>query len=330
MSEFKNIFIYVSDALRYDYIPDSIAEEGNIIPTLTPGSYTPISFSSMLSGISPSGHNVRSFYDTLENETFFDLFENHCYYDHPDSAMAKNVFGNHTTSKELSEIEEPFLYVERALDTHTPYGEVGHGNDIPDDQSQEGDNKKLYKEGVERTEKHFWDHVEELKELGLYKDTLIIFTSDHGELLGKKMLGKNRYGHNKPVCRELNVGPTVFVNYEEDDWENARLIDIIPTALDITGRESLEEIDGKSLNKEVPESGETMIQVSMKPPIIAKNNWYYRDEWEPGISKTKTDIATVVSDYLDNWKRKYRNRYQDRNNKNEEVEDVELLDGLEV
>jgi hypothetical protein len=328
MTEFKNIYIYVSDALRYDYVPDSIAEEGNVIPTLTPGSYTPISFSSMLTGMNPSNHNVRSFYDTLENKTFFDLFENHCYYDHPDSAMASKVFKNHTTSKELSEMEEPFLHVERALDTHTPYGEVGHGNDIPEDQSQEGDKKKLYQEGVKNTEKHFWDHVEELKELGLYEDTLIIFTSDHGELNGEKKLFQNRYGHNKPVCKELNIGPTVFLNYEEDNWDRARLIDLIPTALDIIREGSLEGIDGKSLNKELPSKGETMIQVSMKPPIIAKNNWYYKGEWEPGFSKIKPDIATVISDHLDKYKWKFRKWYRSR--KKEDIQDVELLEDVEV
>ena len=36
MAEFKNIYIYVSDALRYDCIPESVAEEGNVIHTVTP------------------------------------------------------------------------------------------------------------------------------------------------------------------------------------------------------------------------------------------------------------------------------------------------------
>lgn len=327
MSDFKNIFIYVSDALRYDYIPDSIADEGNVIPTLTPGSYTPISFTSMVTGLNPSDHNVRSFYESIEPMTFLDLFENHCYYDHPDSAMAKNIFGNYTSSKELEEMEEPFIYIERALDTHDPYGKVKHGNDIPDNRDQDGGHKELYRKGVESTEEHFWSHVSQLKEMGIYNDTLIIFTSDHGELLGKKLLFKNRYGHNKPVCRELNVGPTVFLNYE-NEWGRARLIDIIPTALDIIGRESLEDIEGQSLRKALPEKGETMVQLNLKPPIIAKNNWYYNDEWEPGISKIKTDIATVISDHTDKWKWKYRDWKEKR--KEDNTEEKELLDDIEI
>jgi len=326
MPEFKNIYIYVSDALRYDHIPESIAKEGNVIPTLTPASYTPISFSSMLTGLNPSKHNVRSFHDTIENKTFLDMFENHCYYDHPDGAMSKNVFKNYTTSKELEDMEEPFLYVERALDTHYPYGEVNHGNELPKAQNQDGDIDERYDRGVNSTEKHFWEHIQKLKNLGLYEDTLIIFTSDHGELLDEKRLFRKRRGHNKPVCKELNIVPTVFLNHS-NSWDRIRLIDLVATAIGILGERKPKDIDGKDLTREKsPKNGESMVQLNRKPPLIATSNWYFRDEWSAGLSKIKTDLATLLSDLIDPLKKKLRNNKKDEkhNYTRKEIEGIDV------
>lgn len=303
---FKNVYIYVSDALRYDSIPDSIAEEGKVIPTLAPGGYTPICFSSLISGKDPRNHSVRSFYDTLEPGNVFDLFENHCYYDHPEDAMCRNVFRKYTTSKELEDMEEPFFYVERALDTHEPYGQVKHGNEIPD-ASREGTVEEGYREGVEATEEHFRSHVEKLKKLGLYEDTLIIFTSDHGELLGEKKVFRERTGHNKPMCRELNVVPTVFVNADVD-FGRARTIDLVPTALSMIEGDRDFRADGYDLNSTGPDTAYSMLQINTRPLLTTGCNWYWRNgEWSPGKSKIKTDLATLFIDLINPLRKKARN-----------------------
>lgn len=302
---FKNVFIYVSDALRYDYIPESIAEEGKVLPTLAPGGYTPICFSSLVTGKDPRKHSVRSFYDTLDVENVFDYFENHCYYDHPEDAMCKNVFRNYTTSKELEDMKEPFFYVERALDTHAPYGQVKHGNKIPKTKVDEESIEKRYQEGVRSTENHFWSHVEKLKELGLYEDTLVIFTSDHGEFLGEKNLFKKRTGHNFPIKPELNIIPTVFLNHKID-VERARMIDIIPTALSLIDEDKTFETDGIDITKEQPDKAYSMLLINSNPLVTTGSNWVWQDGWNQTASKIKTDLGTIIIDLVDPLRRKAR------------------------
>lgn len=304
---FRNVYIYVSDALRYDHVPESVAEEGKVIPTLTPGAYTPICFSSMLTGRDPQNHNVRSFYDTVNEKTVFDLFDNHCYYDHPEDAMSRNVFGNYNTAEELEEMEEPFFYVERSLDTHEPYGEVKHGNEVPSERYIDGTLEERYMEGVKSTVDHFWSHVEKLKELGLYENTLIIFTSDHGELLGEKKVFRSRKGHNKPMCRELNVVPTVLINHEAE-FDKARTIDLVPTALSILDREKSLETDGKDLTTKVVSTGVSMLQINTRPLLTASCKWKWTEQvWTPTASKIKTDLSTLLIDLINPLRIRVRN-----------------------
>ncbi|MFB6203659.1 MAG: sulfatase-like hydrolase/transferase [Candidatus Nanohaloarchaea archaeon] len=294
----KNIFIYVSDALRYDHVPKSIGEEGDVIPTLAPAGYTPISFSSLLTGLEPRKHGVRSFHDRLEEETGMDLFRNHCYYDHPDGPMAKNVMESYSGQEELGEIEQPFIHVERALDTHEPYAQIGHGNELPEEPDRSGEQEERYRGGVRSTEEHFWSHVQELKERGIYEDTLIIFTSDHGEFLGENRLFRERNAHNKPMHRELLQVPTVFLNHDTD-WDRMRTTDIMPTALSIAGKEKVGE--GKDLtSEEPPEKGYTMLQVNTSPLVVTGCEWNWNGEdWERGRGGLRTDLATVALDLID-------------------------------
>ncbi len=302
MPEFENIFIYVSDALRYDHVPESIAESRNIVPTLVPAGYTPISFSSLVTGLDPRKHAVRSFYDTLEMETVFERFDDHSYYDHPDDAMSRNVM-KHFDRKELEDQEPPFIHVERALDTHAPYGQMEHGNEIHEEE-QEGSLKEQYRRGVESTEEHFWSHVEELKDRGLYEDTLIIFTSDHGEWLGEKVLGKKRHDHNCPVREELCVVPTVFLNYE-NSWDRARTIDILPTALSILGKETVGE--GFDLRDREPDSGHSMLQVNTHPLIVTGSEWRWDSQWKISKGKLRVDAATKFIDWINPIRQPLRN-----------------------
>lgn len=305
MAEFENVYIYVSDALRYDHVPQQLEEKG-VIETLAPAGYTPISFSSLVTGRNPGGHDVRSFYDTLETSNVFDLFDSHCYYDHPEDAMCRNVFGNYTTARELSEMEPPFFHVERALETHTPYGVIRHGNEIPEERL-EGSREENYREAVRRSYEHFLQHVEELKKRGVYEDTLVIFTSDHGEFLGEKKLFQTRWGHNHPVAREISVVPTIFHNHDLDA-DHARTIDIVPTALSLIGREIPEEMQGVDLTEEQPGKGRTVMDVNVRPDIIAGCTWHYDEEWQPGLSRIKTDAASVLKDLAAPLKQRLRGK----------------------
>ena len=100
--------------------------------------------------------------------------------------------------------------MERGNNTHSPYsGEFeslkayyeDRGNDIEQI-------KRDYRNAVERTRNQFEKRITELEDRGILEETLVVFTSDHGELLGE-------YGeldHGAPICPELAYVPTVFIH----------------------------------------------------------------------------------------------------------------------
>lgn len=292
----KNLFIFVADSLRWDYLPESIRKEGSAVRTLAPSLHTPTSFSSMVTGRSAENHNVRGFGDRLSEsfETVFDRFENGSYYDHPEDPMRSNVFKHLPEKKELSEVETPFVMVERAMESHEPYNEINHGNEMPDKSTNDyigsfdsvNELEKAYRKGVEGVEKHFWNHVRELEERGLREDTLIVFTSDHGEFLGERINFKRRYTHNNPMARQLVDVPTVFLS-QEIDTEYMRLIDLVETSLAMMGKKPLGQ-DGVDIREESPKIGRAIFDGYTS----YDNKWVFRNgRWSSGNNlKLKYDI----------------------------------------
>lgn len=51
----KNIMIFVSDALRWDYLPQSVARRGITFKTIASSLFTASSFPSMVTGLYPTG-----------------------------------------------------------------------------------------------------------------------------------------------------------------------------------------------------------------------------------------------------------------------------------
>lgn len=245
----QNCVIFVADALRFDYMPKIFSKKNVVIKTLSQATYTPPSFTSLISSLSPENHNVRWFLDNFDTKkaTIFDFFENGSYYDSPDDPMSKIVFKNLPCPVELKDISEPFVWIERLMDTHTPYGKINHGNEILNDVSNErtqmGENflknsirrgtiKEDYIKGVKSLEEHLNYHIQELEKRDIIDNTLIVITSDHGELLGERIYLRKRYSHSWPICRQLVEIPTVFLNYNID-CSHMRQIDILPTCLEI-------------------------------------------------------------------------------------------------
>ncbi len=91
--------------------------------------------------------------------------------------------------------------------------------------------------------------IDKLKELGMYEDTLIIWTSDHGDGLGSHggMFDKGSF------MTEETVRVPLTIKLPENEFGGSRLnalvntIDIAPTILDCAHTEFSHPIDGESL-----------------------------------------------------------------------------------
>lgn len=127
-SDFNNIVVFVSDALRYDYAVGKFSNH-KVLPTLAPSLHTPTSFASLFSARSPENHAVRDFFDNFETdvENAFDFFGNTGFWDGHNSSINDNILKADT--KELSDMEEPFIWMERMMETHLIYGKMGHDRD---------------------------------------------------------------------------------------------------------------------------------------------------------------------------------------------------------
>ena len=104
-----------------------------------------------------------------------------------------------------------------------------------------------YDGGIAYTDFHFGKLIAQLKEHGLYDNTLLIVTSDHGEAFGEKSLLEH------PVSTyQSQIHVPLIIKYPNDNQSlvSNRLvsqIDLFPTVLDVAGINIPEDIDGTSL-----------------------------------------------------------------------------------
>ncbi len=100
-----------------------------------------------------------------------------------------------------------------------------------------------YIESVKRIDGEIGEIVQTLKYLGIYDDTLIVITADHG---GK---GKNHKGDDPLVTTIpwLTVGKDINVNYKIN--EQVYIYDTAPTVLKALRIDPIPDIDGKVIEE---------------------------------------------------------------------------------
>ncbi|MDY6770193.1 MAG: sulfatase-like hydrolase/transferase [Candidatus Nanohaloarchaea archaeon] len=300
----KNIVVLVADALRYDAVPGRVRDEfrSGVIPTLAPSLHTPTSFASLFTARSPQHHNVRDFLQDLDPDipTAFDQFDNTAFYDGPDSTLDRHIF--RSGGADLDAMEPPFCWIERLMETHIPYGEMGHDREfeweMPGSEYREKgmrgdfDLQAAYRDGVAKLEDHVFRHIEELDDRGLLDDTLVVLTSDHGELFGERYMFRQRFEHNYPPLRPLVEVPTAFYNADVDT-DCMRGIDVLPTAFSIVGKEPFG--DGVDVRTRSVSAGANVMN---DPKARFRTRWRFRDgHWRPtGRSRVHRAVKTVSGD----------------------------------
>lgn len=264
-----NVYIYVGDAVRWDSVDANVARLGATVKTAGASTTSAPSFSSLLTGLRVTTHNVYSFKHRLSPDTFRMLdvdgynteFLNSIFAyaqrDHDGVDPIYPVLGvNDTTNiRELDSIQPPFLFMERGPGGHIPYGECRSTQLYFQQELTPEKLRDDYRRSIELDTGIFEERMKTLRSRDLLDDTLVIYTSDHGELLGEG----GSVGHNSPMCPELVHVPTVFIHEDisETVVESPLLshIDLLPTVLSIVGAGVDEAMfDGTSMLSESPNS----------------------------------------------------------------------------
>lgn len=105
----------------------------------------------------------------------------------------------------------------------------------------------LYYGSVTWVDDIFGEILHSLEENGLKENTIVLFTSDHGEMLGSHHL----WNKDRPYEEAIRV-PMIYrwpnkIKSEINEEQIASLIDIMPTLLDLSRIEVPESVQGRSL-----------------------------------------------------------------------------------
>ncbi len=139
---------------------------------------------------------------------------------------------------------------------------------LPDDLTfLNGDYKEMYPDyiaAINRIDENLGRLVDKLKEKGIYDNTIIIFTSDHGSHFKTRNLEYKRTCHDSASHTPLVISGGAFKGGKVDE-RLVSLIDLPPTMLDTAGIKIPESYMGKSILREL-ETGEerdcVFIQIS--------------------------------------------------------------------
>lgn len=256
----NNVYIYVADAVRYDFAPNSVMEVGATLKTVAASTISPTSFASLITGVHPPKHGVFNFSNVVPDQVFT-IFDEESY----ETRFVNNIQfeGNvdpifsaldvpaNSLDDPFSDLSDPFMIMERGQGGHTPYGSFeGTTREYFESRGADVDLiKREYRDGIKSDASTFVSRLDRLNDLGLLEDTLVIYTSDHGELLGEGGF----IGHNAPTRPELVYVPTVFIHPRiSNDRRTSTLfrhVDVLPTVFDAVGLNITDshDLDGISL-----------------------------------------------------------------------------------
>lgn len=176
---------------------------------------------------------------------------------------------------------------------------------IPDDLSfLPGDYKEMYPDylaAIDSLDKNVGRLVEKLKEKGLYENTVLVYSSDHGSHFKTRNAEYKRSCHDSATHTPLIIAGGAFSGGEHDD-RLVSLIDLPPTFLDLAGIEIPESYMGKSIlkmreNKEERDCVFMQISESQCGRAIRTKDYKYAVR-AVGSGWTKHRAKVYFEDYL--------------------------------
>jgi arylsulfatase A-like enzyme len=270
-----HVVVFIADSLRFDHLSEAVADRGVTAKTVSASTFTASSVPSMMSGTYPSTHRVWNFEDVLhETPSLFEgdhrgMVTQHVWedLDPPQRPPMRTLRLQSETRPEDVRDADSSLVVVHDRGAHGPYDYLhGDHEDSPSFFAAYGDRpdelRRLYTRGAEDACERFHATVDSADDEGRLDDTMFVFTSDHGELLGER----NRagvFGHGHPLSPELVEVPTVFVGAGLPEGE--RLdgpisgTDLAPTLLGAQDRPVPDHVEGVDLWRE-PNSADRVVR----------------------------------------------------------------------
>ncbi len=168
--------------------------------------------------------------------------------------------------------EEPFFLMVHSYEAHTPYRRRNFAGSPPPglaatfeqrdiDRLEKGDLipdkagiayvRALYDGGILAVDTQMGQLRQTLRDLGLHDRTVIVVTADHGEDLAERQpQALGQHGHS--LHRALTHIPLIVFDPRRRDGERrvstqVRLIDVMPTFLELAGLEPMAGASGRSL-----------------------------------------------------------------------------------
>lgn len=258
--DIENVVIFVADAVRFDAVERKLNGYGQFHKTMAASLHTPASFASMFTGLCVPTHGVTGFSDILQESipSLATLEDVDCSFSTKTGTMHEDlhrIFQNKSTSK-VSDTTEPFVWIVRDPGGHAPYN--GYDPETYEQRDETGpeylnrvagDRETIesdYQDAVDNSIQRFNEVRTIIEERGLEEETLLIYTSDHGELLGEYGM----LGHNHVACPELVYVPTVFCHPSLENGRDEtpiRHIDLFPTIIQLLDIKIEDAVEGKPL-----------------------------------------------------------------------------------
>ncbi|MEG2396683.1 MAG: sulfatase-like hydrolase/transferase [Oscillospiraceae bacterium] len=177
---------------------------------------------------------------------------------------------------------------------------------IPPDLSfLEGDYKEMYPDylaAINSLDSNVGKLVEKLKEKGIYENTIIIYTSDHGSHFKTRNVEYKRSCHDSATHTPLIISGGAFKGGKSDD-RIVSLIDLPPTLLDMAGIDIPKSYSGKSLIKQMNDGIQrdcAFIQISESQcgRAIRTKDYKYCVKTLPPIGYVHHSSPIYFEDYL--------------------------------
>lgn len=196
--------------------------------------------------------------------------------------------------------------------------------------------RSLYDRDVAAADRSIGKLLDYLEDEGEMNDTVVVLTSNHGEMLGGYGRGNLRWTHTFPYQGVINVPLAIHVPGEESRVveKPVELIDLMPTLLDITriGMENRHTIQGETLkpfnNHTSSQFGFTSSGAGINGAVqgqnysmIHTNHRLYQEKSIFYKIDERGDPERIQSEELDNKSRKYQQALERQRTRNRQYED---------